>query len=730
MHAWTYLRVHACTVPAPSESMRMQSSDVLSSGTYRSTSDVFVAGASGVAALDTPQSSQTKSEIRNIVSEIAELSASQLPLSEFLSAVLPRICNAMGASAAALWQCHIDSRCELIGSHRLPELIVPVPGENPIAPDRVNHSRILGCVAAEGSAILVPPKSVRMTTERPTNPLEDCLLVVPIKIDDRFEMLLEVIQTAGGGPAAQRGYLRFVAQMADLLSDFLRRTRLRQYAQRAAYVDRLQATLLAISSASEKRQQFQTAASGLADLLGADLVLIATKRRRIAWRSGCRVCAISHVPTFDSRSEIVLTAQRLIESTPRSDAGQPITILSTVELTREQSDDLVDLPDSAQCAHKLRELLNCHYLALMSIGDDAQCQALMALDVTCDLALVQARAMELSESFQTLLGLQSGSGASQWRAASPAGEKALHARPARSLRSFARTMLERWTARGAMLLLFLAVVCFPAPDSVPTTAVLESADKELYFAPGSATIERVFVDTHQSVKKGEPLIQLVDAQLRARFEELQGQKLSSSSQLQFHEEELKRGGQPAAESIGLYGRIDQLKINLQTLDEQLAIVKSQIDQLTIRARRDATVTSWDTKNQLNGRPVSAGQLLLTTYQPNAPWQLRVSIPERQLGRLREAMAGAREGLPVQFSMSSHPSDVRQGRLVSLSDQLVKNDEGVGHAIGIVAIDGNTLPTKTDGAIARATIACGRTITGWLAVRDAYREASAWWRLNW
>lgn len=709
----------------------MPSSDVLNSSAYRSTSGSFVAGVSGVAALDTPQTAQTKAEIRHIVAEIAELSASRCPQSEFLSAALPRICQAMGASAAALWHCVSQQGCDLLGHHQLPELIQPTPivrrqefpRDEELDEARMNHQRILQCVAAEGSAVLVPPKSIRMITERPVNPLEECLLVVPIKIDDQFEMLLEVIQPASGGPAAQRGYLRFVAQMADLMSDYLRRARLREYSQKANYVQRLQTSLLTLSSAASAKESYQVAAAALAELLGAELVLLATHRRWLGWSRGWRVDAISHVPTFDSRSEIVMSTERLIAT--QMGLEKPVhqfTIVDTAELTREESTSDGELPGRADRAAQLRLHLNCHHLAQLPLGSD--CHAILAFDSSIDLQVVRQRANELAAAFEALLACRQSSGSSKRIGSSPSAKS--HAKRVWSVRG----AVERWGARTAIGLLVLGVAFFPAPDNIATLAVLESADKELYYAPASATIAKVYVDTHQSIKKDEPLIQLVDNQLQTRIEELRGQKLSTKSQLQYYREELKRGGQSRGEGFGLYGRIDQLDIDLKAIEVQLQIFESQLAQLNVKARRDAIVTTWDAKNQLNGRPVSAGQLLLATYQPSAPWQLRVSIPERQLGRLREAMAGAREGLPVQFSISSHPSEVRQGRLVKLSDQLVKDNEGVGSAVGIVAVDSHSLPTKSDGAVARATIACGKTFAGWLAVRDAYRQASAWWRLNW
>ncbi|MEZ6078455.1 MAG: hypothetical protein R3C56_23125 [Pirellulaceae bacterium] len=91
------------------------------------------------------------------------------------------------------------------------------------------HERILRCVIAEGQPILVPPGSVKVEADRPHNPLSDALIIIPVRIQDEVEFLLEVIQRPSGGPAAQRGYLRFVAQMADLMADYLRRQQLREF---------------------------------------------------------------------------------------------------------------------------------------------------------------------------------------------------------------------------------------------------------------------------------------------------------------------------------------------------------------------------------------------------------------------------------------------------------------------------------------------------------------------
>ncbi len=305
--------------------------------------DVFASGTSGVAALDTPQLTQTKLEIRAIVAEIAQLSATLIPSQEFFSAILPRICTAMGATSAAVWQLDqtsaaashwgtgtnsvrpsevanpSDSPRGPIAHYRLPSILNPHAAGTDALTEAAqqaqrNHQRILDCVAEEGAPILVPPNSVRVTVERPTNPLDECLLIVPIKIDQQSTILLEVIQPASGGPAAQRGYLRFVAQMADLVADFLRRARLQEYAERSKYVLDLQDSLIAIAAAEETTTKQQRAASALARLVKADLAILIGRKRVLGWPIGWHVQAINDLPTFDSRSQIVLLAERFIKA--------------------------------------------------------------------------------------------------------------------------------------------------------------------------------------------------------------------------------------------------------------------------------------------------------------------------------------------------------------------------------------------------------------------------------
>ncbi len=163
-----------------------------------------------------------------------------------------------------------------------------------------SHKRILDCVIAEGTPILVPPLTVAIEAERPSNPLEHAIIVIPVRIEEEIEFVLEVVQRASGGPAAQRGYLRFVAQMADLMSDFLRRHALREQTKRSQRVQQFEYWLGSVSQARDNASQLRSVADALADLFGSFQVFLV--------RSGARprVLAASGLDTFDVRSETIL----------------------------------------------------------------------------------------------------------------------------------------------------------------------------------------------------------------------------------------------------------------------------------------------------------------------------------------------------------------------------------------------------------------------------------------
>ena len=131
------------------------------------------------------------------------------------------------------------------------------------------------------------------------------MIVIPVRIQADVEFLLEVIQRPSGGPAAQRGYLRFVAQMADLMADYLRRQQLRELTVDRERLRRIEGWLTAIAGANHRNERQQLSADALRDLFAGERAVLLTSSRN--WK----VLAISGARSFDPRSEIVLAAEAL-----------------------------------------------------------------------------------------------------------------------------------------------------------------------------------------------------------------------------------------------------------------------------------------------------------------------------------------------------------------------------------------------------------------------------------
>ena len=228
--------------------------------------------------LDSAFVQQTKDQIRTVVEAIATLAHSPMEPQDFVKTALPKIANAMGASAAALWQHLPDNRWCLLGSYNLPPVLMksqdeekesgaetgvalssferldflesqlrdatqPLQASEPLDASEQgqqpseSHLSILNAVARERQPILIPPCEALLNRDRPANPTSELLIYAPLMLSKEMgRFWLQVVQSPSGGPASQRGYLRFVAQMADLMSDYFRSHRLRVFERDREYL--------------------------------------------------------------------------------------------------------------------------------------------------------------------------------------------------------------------------------------------------------------------------------------------------------------------------------------------------------------------------------------------------------------------------------------------------------------------------------------------------------------
>lgn len=638
--------------------------------TIGDTAPSIPAGGGGVStSLDEPLVAQTKREIRTLAAEIRGLVLSSSSKEEFYAGFLPRLITAMGAEASAVWRVE-QSEFQIEAEHLLPpSLVSKKMARRPAA----QHRQILEAAAREGKPVLVPPNGVLVEETRPNNPCEHSLILVPVTVDQQIDYLLEVVHNSRGGPAAQRGYLRFVSQMTDLLADYLRRDEIRNGRAQLSRLEAYQACLVGIA-ATPASSRAQVAADRLCEVLNATQVLILDSGSKSS------IQAMSGVTRIDPRSEVTLTAQALAKH-------------------EEGSESFV------RANTKLCELLQCEELAVWRASTETP-------------ALVVGGSSGMAENCLANEDLLS------------AAVGLLQHQPTQSLPKILR---RSWFLRTAIAIAILGVCAVPVPQNIAATGVLEPVQKQAYYAPFDCVVAEVLCSEGDAVRKGQPLLRLESHQLTTEISALIGRQQQVQDRIQEQVAARDRGTSLSAQDIDrLEAEIRQLSIESQALDQQVAILREQASELNVIARVEGKVSTWDLQNQLLKRPVKAGQQLIGTFDPKAGWELQLSIPENRIGLVDAAMQGSGEGMAtVKFHLPSAPQQGFSAQLTQLSATTYQDAQsGEQVIIGRATVADGELPVQQTGAYAQASVECGQVSLAWLVLRDAYWAATSSWEMFW
>jgi multidrug resistance efflux pump len=300
----------------------------------------------------------------------------------------------------------------------------------------------------------------------------------------------------------------------------------------------------------------------------------------------------------------------------------------------------------------------------------------------------------------------------------------------------AQARYRSWISVAALCVIGTAISMLPVPQQISATAILAPQSKQIYYAPTDAVVVKVLVEDEQTIQLGQPLLELSDWKLARELERLEGEQLSIQTSIEQLEDDRLRRGQTTLESEQTDGKAEQLKASIANNAKQLELLKQQRQELTIVAKQSGKISSWDVRNRLLNRPVSAGDQLLSVYSPDDDWQLQVSIPEHRLGlvsQVLEQSEGERAvagGVRTRFVLTSHPDQVIEGRLTSLASQAMRQSSGTNVVLATGRVTADQLPSSKDGAIARATIDCGHVPAIWLLLRDAYWAIQSRLKLLW
>lgn len=639
---------------------------------------------------------ETRREIAAIVRDTAQLARQDQPPSRFFAALADRTARAMAAEGVVIWQRRGESFEVLTRVGRITDQTIDVSQQG-------CHARMLSEIADSDQPAVVPSTPEARDETLPSNPTLAPAAVVPIleSTSQPLEYLLEVFLEGDGGPATQRGYLRFAAQMADLAGDYLRLHRIRagQHAQQRW--DRLSSVLPGLHQSLDPSATLSRIVDAAADVFEVDRASLCRVQDGRA-----TLLAVSHVDQIDQRSDDAQHIRRLAKPSRPWFYATPAANVETCDPSSESTgpasspelDGEAVLPIGASGDYRLvlqrrqpRDL------------DEAQRRDLIYF---CEHA---AGALTNTETFSRI----------------PWARAATALLPSAGLR---RSRRVRWVVLGIVACILGVVAALPVPLVVTARAELSAIGTQFLYAPSNGVVTKVFVQHGQPVQTGDVLLTITDRELEDQIEVLSGQRAvlverTAELSTSLADSSLRR----REDQTRLQGEQKVVAQQITSIDRQLALLFEQRERLTLRSQRDGVVDGWQLGRTLQGRPVSAGQALLSVMDPTTGWQVEAYVPQNRLDHVLAAASDhddTTETLPANVVLDSYPQHAFKARLVDIGPAITVQADAGPAARVLFALPSDGLPDLQTGSPAQIAIDCGKRPLVYVAFQDLIRALRA------
>ena len=699
----------------------------------------FVAMSSEQQAVNHEAIEQTKQQIRALVGEIAQLVKSDLAEEEFYAAFMQRIVSALAASGGAVWLPGEGGQLKVSYQINVQGALLDENDEQ-----GAKHQRLLSYVAQSGEPQLVPPHSSFGDDGSVANPTEYLLVVAPMQGDENVEGIVEIFQRPDSQPATQRGYLRFLVQMCELASEWVKSRKLKQFSDRHSLWAQADQFARLIHQNLDLRETAYTIANEGRRLIGADRVTVAVRHG-----NKCRVEAVSGQDTVENRSNSVALLGKL--ATRVMQAGEPLRYHGSTEDMPPQIEEVIDAYVDESYAKSIIVLplrrperpedANPENIERQFESGEKQDDCIGALIIE---QIETNLPSEVLEPRVDLVHEHSCRAVSNALTHNNIFLMPLWRAVGRSRVLVQARTLPKTITISAIVLAVLAVLCFyPVNFYVESRGVLQPVVRRQVFVRANGIVEEFHCGDQDEVVAGQLLVTLVDRDLQIERRRIDGEFLETRDRLASARRTQFQSGLSPADRIQISGQILQLNQRLETLGQQLVIVKEKEQDLEVRSPIDGTVVmQWEVEKTLLKRPVSIGQALMAVVDTSRQWELELAMPERRIGHVNQARMrkeagekGSEHLLDVHYVLATHPENRFLG---------ITSGEDIGTATRVEGEAGPTVPIRVKideeklrgqlaelrielrpGATVTAEIHCGRVSLGY----SWFHEAVQWVQLH-
>jgi len=659
--------------------------------------------ASNASHSELDSADQAWREIDDLVDEISRLSSSELSSADFYAQLLDRIVPALAAVGGAVWTRGPDGPHHLRLEHQINLAAAQVGGDG-----QRHHAQLIDRVLDEGEAILVPAHSGSAGKDRATNPSEFLLVLSPWSFEGESAGVVEVFQRPGASPAAQRGYLRFLTVVCELVADFHRNQQLRGFRQREAHLGQFEQFSKQVHGSLDLKTTAYRIANEGRRLIGCDRVSVAV------WRSGrCRLLAISGVDTFNRRANTVRQLERLSKVVAAAD--EPLW----------HPERSADLP------HEIEGPLSAYL-------DESHVRALAVVPLNPGEPGPLGDGLEVVGAlvFERFFGEFDETSRRSVTAA--CDHSALALRNALELRSVPLVRLlravgrARWFVRARQLpktilallvvgAVVVALVKVPADFNVKADGQLQPVVRRDVFAPSDGVISELRTGRSRRVRAGKVLAVLRNPELDFQFKRIWGElqtakKRKAAAKAEQHQnpgataEDRQRLSKLTAEEAELEELIASLKRQYQILQEQQS-------ELHVGSPIEGEVLTWDLAQLLEARPVQCGQVLMSVADLEGPWVLELQVPDDRIAHVLDARRDLGDDLSVFFIAATDPGVTHRGQVERIAVRTEITDAQESVVLVTVKIDRDEFSKLVPGATVVAKIHCGRRPIGYVWLHD-------------
>lgn len=666
--------------------------------------------------LDPALLEQTKTQIRKLVAEIAELAESDIQPAEFHVEFLNRVVAAVAASGGALWL--LDGR----GSLKLQnQLEFQQTGLFQNRQRAQPHDALLGCMMQASQPQIIPPGATVEGVPGAGNPTQFALILAPLVVDRQPVGLVEVLMDPTRRAANQKSTLRFVGDLCDLAAQYLKNRQMRQMMSQQRLWNQLEGFTHAIHASLDLRETAYAVANDGKRLVGCDRLSVALK---IGGRM--MVEAVSGQEVVEQRANLIRELTRLCKVVVASGEdlvytgsteGFPPEIRDALEIYVDESGSkalvatILYKPESDAAKEKVA------YGCLVSeqIGDE-----MAPTDM-------QARSEVVARHASTAL----------WNAQDH--DKIFLLPLLKLIGSPWRFFRGRTLAKiVAVLLGIVGIICILA--FVPWRLTIEGRgsilpeNRRITYAPLQGTVHALPFEHGDLVKEGDVIARLESKELDKQLTGLIAEQTKAADSMNHLKQQQSRSI-PPLEKARMQAELAEAETQFESASKQIEIIKEQLEQLDVKAPVTGIVTHpLEVRRELMNRPVEVGQELIQIAATDKDWVLEVDVPDDDMGpvldakrRLEEEIARGEKPvgstLQAYFVAATDPEHRYPGyvRRIASKAETVEGNHVVKVTVGFTEeVRQDYLKRNQSlrpGAEVRARIQCGHARLAYVLLRD-------------